>query len=107
MIAGIRISDGATVWRDSGATYFCTYLPCPGSSPAGYIDAANSATGAAIGVGLIATGTATVNPNVATSSVLSANATIGFEGFAPSTGRILWRYAAGHDAALLNLDLPP
>lgn len=107
MTAGFRISNGATVWRDPGLAYFCTFLPCPGSSPAGYLNGTTGTAGSTVGVGIAATGTATVTETKPASVVLSAGSKIELEGFAPATGRILWHYNAGRELALLRLDLPP
>jgi outer membrane protein assembly factor BamB len=107
MIAGFRISDGTLVWRTAGASYACNELPCVGAIQAGYSSPANvDADGPSVGVALRSTGTVIGSPSSDTTTVSTgARATI--EGFDPATGRILWRFAAGHNLGLLESKIRP
>jgi outer membrane protein assembly factor BamB len=108
MTAAFRISDGTAVWRADGASYACNLLPCVGSTLAGFASQATEAAGPTVGVLLHESGTASGSPTGAALPTVSQNARVSLLGFDPATGRILWRFAAGHDRDLLGLRrLPP
>jgi outer membrane protein assembly factor BamB len=109
MTAGFRVSDGSVVWRAPGTEYACWELPCPGSDPSGWADAtAVLNEGPTVGLGLRNTGTAAAAPGVRSSMRVSSNAKASLYGFDPGTGRVRWRFDAGHDLGLLTgLNLPP
>jgi putative pyrroloquinoline-quinone binding quinoprotein len=104
--AGFRIADGKVIWRARGR-YICGYLPCAGDDQAGY---RAPRTEANVSVGLRAIGRGTWsfprNDPDSTGSV-SHDARVVLEGFAPASGRTLWRFAAGHNTGLITSRLNP
>ena len=108
MTVGFRLSNGTVAWRDPGTQYVCNQLPCPGATADGFNTAATmNAGGPTVGVSDSATGTVSGRPD-STEVTVSANAQATLEGFNPANGRVLWRYAAGHDQGLLDQQgLPP
>ncbi len=96
MTAGFTISDGQTTWRDPGSMYACGFLPCPKSDSSVYQPT--------LGVRLRMTGTGTLADSGETAS---PGATVIVEGFDLATGKTVWSFDDGHDAALIESSSPP
>jgi hypothetical protein len=104
MTAGFRIADGSVAWRSRGS-YECGYMPCAGEKQLGYSSVRYDQT-PAVGVRLLATGKITGRINELPHVSPNARATL--QGFAPSTGKTLWTFAAGHNTGLLSgIATPP
>jgi hypothetical protein len=109
MTAGFRIADGAEVWKDSGTSYVCSILPCPGGAQG---NPAVPYTPPTLGLRLRMTGTATSTEPPGGSGapptpVLSPGSKVVLEGFNLASGRTTWSFDAGADAALVQLSVPP
>jgi hypothetical protein len=101
MTAGFRIRDGAVVWRSRGS-YACSYVPCAGAAESAFSSPANVSGEPTVGVRSLERGTVSVATNGNSLPVPARSARIAFEGFAPRTGRTLWRYDVGHVPALIT-----
>jgi PQQ-like domain len=93
--AGFRISDGSLVWRDRGAIFVCSLLPCPGQPTSDL-----STPGRFVGLRLRMTGT--LRATVTETLTPSRDATATLEGFDPANGRTIWSFDAGHSIGVIT-----
>jgi outer membrane protein assembly factor BamB len=104
--AGFRIADGAVRWRSRGF-YSCDLLPCPGDTQAGY-SAPEQTQPITVGLRAIERGTVSYSRgHVETPAIVSRDARVTVEGFAPTSGRTLWRFDTGRNTGLLAFTLIP
>jgi PQQ-like domain len=106
-VAGFRIADGVVRWRARGF-YYCDLLPCAGQSQPGDGTAQPGPVGPTVGLRLVTRGRMSFSREHPTApAVISADANAVIEGFAPASGRALWRFAAGRSTGLLGGQLIP
>jgi PQQ-like domain len=106
-VAGFRIADGVVRWRTAGF-YECYILPCAGQSQGGYTTSQAGGGAETVGVRLVERGSLSFSPAHPTARpVVSAGANAVIEGFAPASGRALWRFDAGRNTGLIDLQLIP
>jgi hypothetical protein len=97
MTAGLSITDGHAIWHDTGTTYACNTLPCPGQ-PLDTVSRPISPKGPTVALRLRSSGTRTEHPDG--TSRVSADEQVTLEGFNPATGQTLWTFEAGHNPGL-------
>jgi hypothetical protein len=106
MTAGFRVRTGAVVWRDPGSSYMCFLLPCRGESLKAY-STDGEQDDLDVGVRLRQTGTISGRLSASDPKIIvSRNARVIIEGFAPASGRTLWRFDAGRALSLITLQVP-
>ena len=106
MTAGFRIADGVVRWRTPGI-FLCGILPCPGDSQAGY-STPDEGPGTRVGLRAVERGTVSYsNSHPDAPGTVSRDARIRLEGFAPATGRTVWRFDAGRNTGLLDFASSP
>ena len=80
-------------------------LPCPGDGQAGYRTPGTPLVGT-LGLRLVAQGKLTFRSQSDFTGTVSTDARVRPEGFAPRTGRALWRFDAGRSVGLLDFAVP-
>jgi outer membrane protein assembly factor BamB len=107
MTVGFRIADGVVRWRTPG-DFMCGQLPCAGEPQAGYSAPEQARASMTVGLRGVERGTVTYSrSNPGAPGIVSRDARVTVEGFAPASGRTLWRFDAGRNTGLINLTLTP
>lgn len=108
MTAGFRIADGSPVWTDTGTTYLCSILPCPGATGTGSSGAGGGdSRGPQVALRVRATGSITETEGNLTPTV-SPGMHAALEGFDPATGHTTWSLDITGDLGLVTQSkLPP